>query len=312
MQALMLERSEVCVRELPKPELQSRDSVLVRVAYAGVCRTDLYVADQQLRGLNPLILGHECSGFIDSWNQQQPGLNIGDPVSIDPRLPCGHCGGCQIQVPCYRPKILGLHQHGAFAQYLQVPAACIVPLPSVLPEQDAMQRGAYTEPLAAALGVLNIGLDPKTRGLIYGANRIATLTQGLLKLKGFQQIDTSSPAQAPNLPADTYDFIIETQLPPKGFEALIKALKPGGRLILKSRNTIQIPFNPAQIVAKNIILQGVSYGSFTAAANLLADEHLQLSGLMAPPRPLHQFKEVFADARASESQKQFFDIGQST
>src|SRR5579883_479631 len=125
MRALVKEEAGVHLKEVAIP-IGGTNDVLIRVAFAGVCRTDLYVAEGRLNTPTPLILGHEFSGIVE---QAPSGLPFapGDPVAIIPQIRCGDCALCtsgESSDPprCLRPQMLGVQRNGAFADYVAVPA----------------------------------------------------------------------------------------------------------------------------------------------------------------------------------------------
>ena len=106
----------------------------VRVAFAGVCRTDLFVADGRLPSRDPVVLGHELSGVVDEAGPAS-GFAAGERVTVDPLLPCGRCAACQdagaraTRAACRAPEMLGVARHGAFADRLVVPASALHRVP---------------------------------------------------------------------------------------------------------------------------------------------------------------------------------------
>ncbi|MEO7736190.1 MAG: hypothetical protein ABIY55_34850, partial [Kofleriaceae bacterium] len=92
--------------------------------------------------------------------------------------------------------------------------------------------------------------------------------------------------------------------------ALLAALRPGGTLVLKSRARRAISLDGGAVVARELVVRGASHGSFAAAAAWLATRRIAIDDLLAPPRPLEAFAEVFAAARAGEQHKQMFAIAE--
>src|SRR5688572_2480883 len=108
------------------------------------------------------------------------------------------------------------------------------------------------EPIAAALAVRQTPLEG--RGVILGADRIAILVERVLE--GVPRIATRDGLHA------ELDFAIETTGEAADLEALIERLRPGGRLILKSRPADAIALPLARIVERRLELYGAGYGSF--------------------------------------------------
>jgi S-(hydroxymethyl)glutathione dehydrogenase / alcohol dehydrogenase len=68
--------------------------VLVRMAAAGVCHSDLHIADGDLPYPLPAILGHEAAGVVERTGSQVSAVQPGDHVIISLTFPCGHCEQC--------------------------------------------------------------------------------------------------------------------------------------------------------------------------------------------------------------------------
>ena len=77
---------DVRIEDVPRPEV-GRDDVLVRVAYAGICGSDLHVYAKGMFGIvPPMTMGHEFSGVVEAVGDPVTGLRPGDHVVGDPRL----------------------------------------------------------------------------------------------------------------------------------------------------------------------------------------------------------------------------------
>jgi threonine dehydrogenase-like Zn-dependent dehydrogenase len=252
--------------------------VTVAVAYAGICRTDLAVADGEIEVTIGRILGHELSGRVD-----------GEPVTVIPFSSSG--------------AWLGVQRDGAFADRVCVPAECVLRLPTGM----SLLAGAYVEPVAAALGVL-ASIERGMRVLVSGDGRIAELTARVIEAHGADVLRTAPVAPGDVAPGDV--ALCDVAIEHDGVvEPLLAALRPGGTLLLKSRRKRQLALPAGDLVARELTVRGVSHGSFAAAIDWLCTRRIEIDDLLAPPRPLEEFATVFAAARASETRKQMFAIG---
>ena len=264
MRALVRSDAGVRLEQVAAP----RGEVIVDVAFAGVCRTDLAVADGRI-ATGRVVLGHELSGRVG-----------GAPVTV---------------VPFFGepPRWLGVDVDGAFADRVAVPASAVVRLPASM----SLVRGAYVEPVAAALGVLP-WIERGARVLISGTGRIAELSARVLG--GHASIERHEPgAPVPR----GFDVAIEHG---GDAPALLAALRPRGTLIVKSRARAIAGFDTGELVARELVVRGSSHGSFAAAVDWLATA--RVDDLLAEPRPLEDWEAVFAAAR-DESRKQLFEVG---
>src|SRR5436309_12306594 len=94
MKALVKSGPTVALCDVPVSAVAAGE-VRVRVAVAGVCRTDLYVARGQIDSADPVILGHEFAGTIDAVGREVTELRPGQRVAVRPVLGCGTCLVCQ-------------------------------------------------------------------------------------------------------------------------------------------------------------------------------------------------------------------------
>ncbi len=129
------------------------NEVVVEVAFAGVCRSDLAVADGSIAVEDGRVIGHELSGFAD-----------GEPVTV---------------IPFEGAHWLGVDRDGAFADRVCVPRACVLRLPATM----SLVHGAYVEPVAAAMGSL-ASIRRGDRVLVAGEGRIAELTARVVAAAG--------------------------------------------------------------------------------------------------------------------------------
>jgi threonine dehydrogenase-like Zn-dependent dehydrogenase len=307
MRALVRDDKGVRLAAVPIPECGAHD-VLLRVAYAGICRTDLYVADGRLPTRGPTILGHELSGIVERAPRDAR-LTRGTAVTVIPSIACRDCSECSERTSdeptdpprCIRPRMLGLDRDGAFADFIAVPRDAVIPVPSAL----SLRRAAYVEPVAAALAVLRAPIPQNGRGLIYGDNRIAELTRRVLVAHGWDQV-MSAPAGV--RPTSHVDFVIETVATEDALRAMIALVRPRGLIVLKSRPCEPVPFDVRAAVAREITFAAVNYGSFREAVALLAEGKILVDDLFEEPLPLEDFEAAFRRARSGESKKLFFAL----
>jgi S-(hydroxymethyl)glutathione dehydrogenase/alcohol dehydrogenase len=171
---LVLEMRAVVLREPGRPvsletvllEPPRRGEVLVRVAAAGVCHSDVHLADGRLgTGRWPMVLGHEGAGVVEAIGPGVEGVSIGDHVAFCFVPACGSCGACREgrRTLCETAgrfgvagtlmdgtsRLRGLDgavlQHGlmvaCFADYAVVPVAGAVPVPASIPLWQASLLG---------------------------------------------------------------------------------------------------------------------------------------------------------------------------
>jgi threonine dehydrogenase-like Zn-dependent dehydrogenase len=301
MRALIKEGGAVRVASIPDPEPQPLE-VALAVDVAGICRTDLDVAEGRRQSRDPVVLGHELAGRIITLGARVTGYKIGEAVTVLPAVSCGLCATCLRGRPlaCPAKEMLGVERHGAFAERMVVPARCLLRLPPRL----SPVLGACVEPVAAALAVTEAGIAPGDRGMIVGRNRIAALVAAVFRATGLPVPPRIDPRSDP--PIDV-DFAVETEPTDAALAMMVEAVRPGGRIILKSRAQRAAALPLGRAVEKELTIQAVAYGSFERAIALLTNG-LAIEELLGPLHRLEDFPAALAAARADESKKHFFAI----
>jgi len=294
MRALVRDDAGVSLARVAAP-VPAAHEVVIDVELAGVCRSDLAVASGEIAVARGRVLGHELAGRIRVVGAGVTGLAFGAPVTVIPFAPCGVCAGCTAGARCGQPRWLGVDRDGGFADQVCVPASCVVGLPAGL----SLLHGAYVEPVAAALGALAY-VSPGAHVAVCGDGRIAELSTRVLDAHG-------AVVTRDALSDGAFDVVIEHG---GATPAMLDALRPGGTLVLKSRAQRTIALDAGVMVARDLTVRGASHGSFTAAVDWLATRRIAIDDLLAPPRPLEAFAEVFAAARAGEQHKQMFAVAE--
>jgi NAD+-dependent secondary alcohol dehydrogenase Adh1 len=124
---------ELIERAVPEPTRP--DDVLVRIAGAGVCATDLHAIDGELEpaGLSPpIVLGHENAGWVEATGEFVATVAPGDGVLLYPPFSCGLCVPCRRgnDVHCERHQFTGLTVDGGFADFVLVSERSVLKLPA--------------------------------------------------------------------------------------------------------------------------------------------------------------------------------------
>lgn len=157
------------VGDMPMPVPGAGD-LLVQVAACGLCQTDLHYLDHGVPTYQtpPLILGHEPAGVVVDWSPEVQGWEKGDRVLIPAIFSCGDCEYCRQgrENLCLKLQMLGNHRHGAFAEYVAVPARDCVRLP----EEISMEGGCLiADALSTAFhAVERSGLGPADTAVVIG------------------------------------------------------------------------------------------------------------------------------------------------
>ena len=106
-------------RDRPDP-VPAAGEVLLRVAAAGVCGTDVHLDAGEFGPVYPLTPGHEIAGVVSGTGPGVTGLAEGDLVALDNMIACGHCRQCRRARPqfCASMRAMGVTDPGGFAGYV--------------------------------------------------------------------------------------------------------------------------------------------------------------------------------------------------
>lgn len=185
MKAAILQKPGVLkVREVPRPSLNAHQ-VRIKVARAGICGSDAIAFRSGLARVKfPYIPGHEFSGIIiEAGNETN--FHPGQSVTVMPFLSCGECAFCRSQKiwRCPNIKFYGVKLPGAFAEEVVVADHRV----RLLPDYMSLDEGAFIEPLAVILHVLNRAhLQPEDNVAILGAGSLGLITIQELAARGIQ------------------------------------------------------------------------------------------------------------------------------
>ena len=182
------------VTDLPTPHAGPGELVL-RNQVCGVCGTDVHIYHGEPGSADvnpPVVLGHEYSGEVVEVGKGVTGFAVGDHVTVDPNIYCGHCAYCQNgkKQLCPSMEAIGVTRDGGFAQYSRIPAAQAFKLEPTVPWEAA----AMAEPLACCLhGIDLAGIQVGDKVCVVGGGAIGLLMVQLAKLSGASQIVLSEP-----------------------------------------------------------------------------------------------------------------------
>ena len=175
---------EVVVGEKVLPEVGPGE-VLIKVAYAGVCGSDMIIYQGvHPRAKAPLVMGHEFSGTIVKGHRTLP---AGTPVTVYPLLSCGTCDPCRNGYAhvCNTLKLIGIDCDGGMADYVKVPEDKVLPIPESL----SLKLGAFIEPVAVGVhAVGRSGYKPGDSAVVYGAGPIGLCVASCLAYFGASKV----------------------------------------------------------------------------------------------------------------------------
>ncbi|MGA2763688.1 MAG: galactitol-1-phosphate 5-dehydrogenase [Spirochaetia bacterium] len=187
MKALVLVRDKTLeYREVPDPRRPGPQWALIRVAFSGICNSDIHRGFEGASYHYPLIMGHEFSGIVEE-PAEGGRFARGARVIVFPLIPCRRCIPCQTgdYAQCMDYDYLGSRRDGAFADLVWAPDANLLPVPDGVDMRDA----ALTEPCAVALhGVGKLTIRAGDMGAVFGAGPIGNMAGQWMRARGCSRV----------------------------------------------------------------------------------------------------------------------------
>jgi L-idonate 5-dehydrogenase len=293
--------------EDPEP---SPGEMIVMSRFTGICGSDIHYFKSGYCGRfvpnRPFALGHECSGIVNAIGAEVTGFSVGDPVAIDPSMPCGNCRYClegRYNL-CANMRYLGSascdpHINGSLAGKIRIPASNCYHLPDGI----SLSQAALLEPLSVALhAVRQAGQIAGRSVLITGGGPIGQLILRVVQAFAATRVvmsDVSSYARAfavssgADLSVDPldnhawthvapFDIVIEASGSPTALSDGIKMTRPGGTLVLVGTLPEEVKLPANLIMNRELTLKGSFRFAhvFEEAMNLVARGIISLDGIV--------------------------------
>src|SRR3990167_11359447 len=175
--------------EAPMPQCKHGD-VLIKIKKTAVCGTDLHIYNwdewAQKTIPVPMHVGHEFVGNIVELGESVKHFSIGDRVSGEGHITCGHCRNCRAGEKhlCRNTKGIGVNIPGAFAEYLVMPAENIIKLPDDVSDEVASMLDPYGNAVHTTLQFDLVGEDV----LITGAGPVGLMAIPVAKKVGARNV----------------------------------------------------------------------------------------------------------------------------
>lgn len=176
---------KVVVENVPVPE-PGPGEVLVRVAYCGVCHSDLSLINGTFPAQTPVVTqGHEASGTIAALGPEVTGWAEGDRVVVAAGRPCSVCPNCRRGdvVNCLQVRLMAFAYDGAWAEYTVAQAAGLTRVPENVPlEQAAILADAVSTPFGAVVRTGRVAVGESVG--VWGVGGVGTHIVQLARLVG--------------------------------------------------------------------------------------------------------------------------------
>ena len=276
----------IWMQDVPIPKVGIND-VLIKIKKTAVCGTDLHIYkwdDWAQRTIKtPMTIGHEYMGEVVDMGSGVKNIKIGDRVTGEGHIACGHCRNCRrgkLHV-CENTIGIGVNRDGSFAEYLSLPAENVVHLDSRVSDEMASIMDPFGNATHTALSFPLIGEDV----LITGAGLIGTMATAICRFAGARNIVVSdlseyrldiarkmgatvtiNPSKGETIESAMkqlhmrgFDIGLEMSGSPKAFEGMIDNMYNGSKIALLGilPNTTTVDWG--KIIFKALTLKGI-YG----------------------------------------------------
>jgi threonine 3-dehydrogenase len=332
------------MREVPVPVIGATD-VLIAVETASVCGTDLHIFHwdewAQARIRPPYVPGHEFCGTVAAVGERVQGIAVGDFVSAEMHVACGHCLQCrsgQAHV-CQFVKILGVDADGAFADYVRIPASNVWKLDASIPRDfgslfdpfgnavHTVLSGAIAGQTAAVMGCGPIGLFAIAVAKACGAATVFAIEpnaqrRALAKTMGADVLcdpvheDVEATVKAAT-GGNGVDVLLEMSGHPAAIAQGFKLLRMGGRASLLGIPAKAVLMDLADgVIFKGATVHGINgrkmYETWFQAEALLRGGRIDLSPVITHRLPLERFDEAMGLLESGAASKILLTVKQGS
>jgi len=326
--AVLYKPRQIKVEKRALPKLEDNE-VLIKVAFAGVCGTDIAIFEGEYAVLLPLVIAHEFTGEVSAVGEEVSDALLGKQVTAEINNTCiatmrgNLCPACRRNMPnhCTRRTVVGIIDcDGAFAQFIKVPVGNV----HELPENLSLQEGVFVEPLAAAIQTFEMTeLKEGDTVVVLGTGRLGVLVCAVASLLeartiavsrsedklarakrfGIQEtINASKVDLSKEITSMTdglgADIVVESTGTPAGIKTAIDLVRPRGTIALKTTCGVSASdIDITKLVVDEIRIQGSRCGPFHKAIDLLKTKNIPVSSLITDVYPLREVAEAIEAAK---------------
>lgn len=308
------EKARLVEVDIPQP---GTGDVLIEVAAAGICGTDLHIYHGEYEATYPIIPGHEFSGTVAAVGEGVKIVRVGDRVTADPNVPCNRCPACQRNEmnQCYDQEAIGVTRSGAFTRYVLAPEEVVFSVGSL-----PFPAAAMVEPLACVVwGLKRVQVQPGDTALVFGAGPMGCLILQAVRRAGAARVivtdrvpwrleqaaalgatetvlaDEHQEKRLKSLAQLGYDVVVDVTGIPAVVEQTFAYARPRGKVWVFGvcPPDAQVSFNPYQVFRKDLSIIG-SYAeccTFQESIALIQNGAVEVEPLVSHSLPLDRFSE---------------------
>lgn len=321
-----------------KPPAVGHNDVLIKVKKASICGTDIHIYNWDEWAQDtipvPLVVGHEFMGEVVEIGSEVEGVQVGDRVSAEGHITCGHCRNCRAgkRHLCRNTVGIGVSRAGAFADYIAMPAINIYKLPEAVTDDLGAIMDPFGNAVHTALTYDLVGEDV----LITGAGPIGAMAAAVAAHVGARNIvitdvndyrldlaKTMGATRTVNVGKENlrdvmaelgmtegFDVGLEMSGVPSAFQSMLDTMNHGGQIALLGILPKGAGIDWDKVIFKGLQVQGI-YGRRMFETWYKMGALLQ-SGLNLTPIITHHvtpetFQDAFDVMRSGQSGKIVID-----
>lgn len=337
------------VKAKPEPGIWMEDAalpavghndVLVKINKTAICGTDVHIYNwdewAQATIPVPMIVGHEFVGEIAEIGMEVAGLHVGDRVSGDGHVTCGHCRNCRAgrRHLCRNTIGVGVDRPGCFAEYLAIPAVNVFPLADDISDDIAAILDPLGNATHTALSFDLVGEDV----LITGAGPIGVMAAAICRHVGARFVAVTDvndyrlelasrmgASRVINVESKTigeamedlgmvegFDVGLEMSGNIQAFSAMMETMNNGGRIAILGIMPGDAAIDWTQIVFKGLTLKGI-YGREMFETwykmSTMLQSGLDITPILTHHFPVDDFQAGFDVMRSGHSGKVILNWG---
>ncbi len=311
------------MEEVPRPTPGTND-VLIKIHKTAICGTDLHIYKwdewSQRTIKPPLVAGHEFVGKIVEIGQGVTHYSVGDRVSGEGHITCGHCRNCRAgkRHLCHRTIGIGLHRDGAFAEYLVMPERNVWPVHQDISSDIASFFDPYGNAAHTALSFEMVGEDVLITGAgpigimavaicnFVGARHVVITDVNDYRLELAKKMGASLTLNVTKVNIEDaikelgmsngFDVGLEMSGSPAAFNDMLRNMYHGGRIALLGLLPKSTQINWDEIIFKGLHIKGI-YGremfeTWYKMTQMLRSG-LDISGVLTHRFPVDNFQKAF-------------------
>jgi len=326
----------VQIVDIEEPDCGPRE-IKVRIAYAGLCGTDLHVYNDAFKNYPPVTLGHELSGIVEETGSEISGFAEGDRVIIlgSNKITCGACEYCKTGYYMFCPTRRGMGHgtSGGFTKYVIAREDMLFHIPEKMSLKEAAIAEAFASSVQAVEEVARLTAGDTV--LITGPGPIGLMCLLLTVNKGIKTyvagiardqarltiaekqggipIDIEAEDMEERIRRDTngrlLDAVFECSGSPAAITSALALVRPMGQFIQLGLGATDVRMNVEQLVHKRISFTGSvghSMNTWEIMMRIFQNTDIDLSPIITHEMPLAKWEEAFDLMREQKALKILF------